>query len=50
MGVGFGGQFLYIDPAKRLVIVQLTTNPAYDSSKTMAQTLAVYRAIGASLH
>ncbi|MCY1272833.1 Beta-lactamase [compost metagenome] len=49
MGLGFGGQMLYINPAKRLVVVQLTTDPNFDSKKTAEEALVVFRSIAGSL-
>lgn len=45
MGIGFGGQYLYVNQPKQLVVVQLTSNPVYDPKKTSEETLAAFRAI-----
>ncbi|MDF3927980.1 serine hydrolase domain-containing protein [Pseudomonas putida] len=49
MGIGFGGQYLYVNQPKQLVVVQLSTNPAYDPKKTSEETLAAFRAIATKL-
>lgn len=49
MGIGFGGQYLYVNQPKQLVVVQLSTNPTYNPKKTSEETLAVFRAIANKL-
>ncbi len=49
MGIGFGGQYLYVNQPKQIVVVQLSTNPAYDPKKTSEETLAAFRAIANKL-
>jgi len=52
--IGVYNQFIYIDPARELVIVKLSANPSYgitddESSYREFETIAYFRAIGAQL-
>ncbi|MBN7822455.1 serine hydrolase domain-containing protein [Bowmanella yangjiangensis] len=49
MGIGFGGQYLYVNRPSQLVVVQLSANPAYDPQQTSEQALAAFRAIADQL-
>ncbi|KZY37080.1 hypothetical protein A3754_09045 [Alcanivorax sp. HI0083] len=48
MGVGFGGQYLYVNPAENLVIVMTSVSPEYGMS-SKADALALFRAVSTRL-
>jgi CubicO group peptidase (beta-lactamase class C family) len=51
MGIGFGGQYLYVNQQKQLVVVQMASDPAYASApgKASEEALVAFRAIAEQL-
>ncbi|MFK0090039.1 serine hydrolase domain-containing protein [Pseudomonas sp. NPDC090755] len=49
IGMGFGGQYLYVNQAEQLVIVEMSANPTFDSRKSTEEAIAVFRAVAANL-